>query len=75
MKREPLTVQTISYWTAQIDKMDRDRLNILKREISREILRRELNTLKMSELVKLRKLCSTKLLNDEETVEVGEIPE
>lgn len=68
MKREPLTVQPLSYWTAQIDKMDRDRLNILKREISREILRRELNTLKMDELVKLRKLCSTKLLNDEEVL-------
>lgn len=74
MKTEPLTIQPISYWTAQIDNMDRDRLNILRREISREILRRELKTLKMSELVKLRKLCTTKLLDDE-TVEVGEIPE
>lgn len=50
---EPLHVQPLSYWLDQIDRMEIDTLPKLRRELSTELLRRQLRTLSTKDLNKL----------------------
>lgn len=58
---EPLHVQPLSYWLDQIDRMEIDTLSKLKRELSAELLRRQLKTLSTKDLTKLLKTTSKRI--------------
>lgn len=58
---EPLHVQPLSYWLDQVSKMEIDTLSKLKRELSAELLRRQLKTLSSKDLTKLLKITNKRI--------------
>lgn len=72
---EPLHVQPLSYWLDQINRMEIDTLSKLKRELSAELLRRQLKTLSTKDLTKLLKTASKRIAHlsvDDTEVDIGD---
>lgn len=71
-----LYVKPLSYWLEQVDIMDDpDKIRKLNGMISHEIMRRQLQTLKIEELYKLHKKClsrATQVTLDTEEIDTGD---
>lgn len=72
---ESMHVQPLSYWLDQISKMEIDTLSKLKRELSAELLRRQLKTLSTKDITKLLRTTSKRIAHlsvDDTEVDIGD---
>lgn len=73
---DSLHVKPLSYWLEQIDALESpNQVKKLNSLVSHEIMRRKLQTLKMSELSLIHKKCNSKIIEltvDNDDIDLGE---
>ncbi len=73
---DSLHVKPLSYWLEQIDALESpNQVKKLNSLVSHEIMRRKLQTLKMSELSLIHKKCNSKIIEltvDNDDIDLGD---